>query len=127
MSIPTIPSVDYDLEYDLDSDLYRGVRDFTSDFSNYQNKISYTIPLNDDLGEFEYRIAILPRREVNFLIHDHKREKNIRLLKEAISGHLLTEPEWRSIGLQMSPGWINYASFPPNPMALLFKRSIKQM
>ena len=35
---------------------------------------------------------------------------------------LLTEEEWRAIGVQQSRGWVHYAIHNPEPHILLFKR-----
>ena len=39
-------------------------------------------------------------------------------------GKLMTEEEWRKIGLQQSAGWVHYAVFPPEPNVLLFRRKL---
>ena len=36
--------------------------------------------------------------------------------------HLLTETEWRNIGIQQSPGWVHYMRHLPEPHILLFRR-----
>jgi hypothetical protein len=43
-------------------------------------------------------------------------------LKKLLEGHLLTEAEWRAIGVQQSIGWIHYGSHRPEPHILLFRR-----
>ncbi|RKP27708.1 regulatory subunit of cyclin-dependent kinase, partial [Syncephalis pseudoplumigaleata] len=35
---------------------------------------------------------------------------------------LLTEEEWRGLGVQQSPGWYHYMVHSPEPFILLFKR-----
>lgn len=35
---------------------------------------------------------------------------------------LLSEDEWRSLGIQMSPGWEHYDFHRPEPHVLLFRR-----
>ncbi|CAG7785834.1 unnamed protein product [Allacma fusca] len=40
--------------------------------------------------------------------------------------HLLSETEWRNLGVQQSPGWVNYMSHPPEPHVLLFRRPRSQ-
>lgn len=35
---------------------------------------------------------------------------------------LMTEAEWRALGVKMSPGWIHYAIHKPEPKLLLFRR-----
>lgn len=39
-------------------------------------------------------------------------------------GRLMSEKEWRSIGVQQSPGWIHYMIHKPEPHILLFRRPI---
>lgn len=39
-------------------------------------------------------------------------------------GRLLSEYEWRSLGIQMSKGWIHYGFHRPEPNILLFKRKV---
>lgn len=38
--------------------------------------------------------------------------------------HLMSEQEWRSIGVQQSKGWVHYMTHQPEPHILLFKRLI---
>ena len=38
--------------------------------------------------------------------------------------HLLSEKEWRGLGITMSRGWIHYGNSPSEPHILLFKREI---
>ena len=37
-------------------------------------------------------------------------------------GRLLTETEWRDLGVQQSRGWVHYMLHSPEPHILLFKR-----
>ena len=39
-------------------------------------------------------------------------------------GRLLTEPEWRALGVQQSRGWVHYATHRPEPHILLFRRPL---
>lgn len=39
-------------------------------------------------------------------------------------GHLMSETEWRAIGVQQSHGWIHYMIHEPEPHILLFRRPI---
>ena len=39
--------------------------------------------------------------------------------------HLMTETEWRNLGVQQSPGWIHYMFHTPEPHVLLFRREKK--
>ncbi|KAL2744968.1 cyclin-dependent kinases regulatory subunit [Vespula maculifrons] len=38
--------------------------------------------------------------------------------------HLMSEQEWRAIGVQQSQGWVHYMIHYPEPHILLFKRKI---
>mmetsp|Transcript_22846 Transcript_22846/g.58145 ORF Transcript_22846/g.58145 Transcript_22846/m.58145 type:complete len:90 (+) Transcript_22846:81-350(+) len=68
--------------------------------------ISYSEKYEDDY--YEYRHVILPE-EVS---------------KQLPRGRLLSEPEWRSLGVQQSRGWVHYAIHNPEPHILLFRRPI---
>mmetsp|Transcript_12592 Transcript_12592/g.18882 ORF Transcript_12592/g.18882 Transcript_12592/m.18882 type:complete len:97 (+) Transcript_12592:23-313(+) len=69
--------------------------------------ISYSDKYYDDV--YEYRHVILPK----------KLEKQVPKTK------LLTEYEWRSLGIRMSRGWNHYAHHKPEPNILLFRRRVK--
>ncbi|XP_043784585.1 cyclin-dependent kinases regulatory subunit-like isoform X1 [Apis laboriosa] len=36
--------------------------------------------------------------------------------------HLMSETEWRNLGVQQSPGWVHYMMHVPEPHVLLFRR-----
>ena len=38
--------------------------------------------------------------------------------------HLMTETEWRRLGVQQSQGWIHYMIHQPEPHILLFRRPL---
>ncbi|XP_067832153.1 cyclin-dependent kinases regulatory subunit 1-like isoform X1 [Heptranchias perlo] len=38
--------------------------------------------------------------------------------------HLMSETEWRNLGVQQSPGWIHYMIHEPEPHILLFRRPL---
>lgn len=44
--------------------------------------------------------------------------------KNVPTDHLLSEEEWRSLGVQRSHGWQHYARHRPEPHILLFRREI---
>ncbi|KAI5711232.1 hypothetical protein M8J75_015284 [Diaphorina citri] len=44
------------------------------------------------------------------------------LAKQVPKTHLMTETEWRNLGVQQSPGWIHYMLHLPEPHVLLFRR-----
>ncbi|XP_066593087.1 cyclin-dependent kinases regulatory subunit-like [Prorops nasuta] len=68
------------------------------------DQIQYSEKYNDD--NFEYRHVILP---ANVARHVPKT-------------HLMTETEWRNLGVQQSPAWIHYMMHGPEPHVLLFRR-----
>jgi len=70
--------------------------------------IQYSEKYYDDI--YEYRHVILP--------HD--------IAKLVPRTHLLTETEWRNLGIQQSPGWIHYMSHHPEPHVLLFRRLLEK-
>nr|XP_054927231.1 cyclin-dependent kinases regulatory subunit-like isoform X3 [Dermacentor andersoni] len=41
--------------------------------------------------------------------------------------HLMTETEWRNLGVQQSLGWEHYMVHSPEPHVLLFRRPTKAM
>jgi cyclin-dependent kinase regulatory subunit CKS1 len=59
-------------------------------------------------GKFEYRHVILPKD----------------LAKNVPKQRLLSENEWRGIGVQQSRGWEHYACHRPEPHILLFRRPL---
>lgn len=71
-----------------------------------REQIEYTEKYYDAL--YEYRQVILPREW----------GKN---LKEQ---GLLTEPEWRKLGVTQSVGWEHYGIYTPEPHILLFRRTL---
>lgn len=62
-------------------------------------------------SEFEYRHVILPPEISKLLPHDR----------------LLSEIEWRKLGIQQSRGWVHYCIHKPEPHILLFKRKISDL
>lgn len=58
---------------------------------------------------FIYRHVVLPKELV-------------RKLPE----HLMSEGEWRTIGVQQSRGWIHYMKHSPEPHILLFRRPLPE-
>lgn len=59
--------------------------------------------------EYEYRHVILPL------------ELYKRLPK---NGKLLTESEWRSLGVKGSAGWVHYDFYKPEPHILMLRKKI---
>lgn len=68
------------------------------------DEIYYSEKYYDDV--YEYRHVILP--------------KSISKLDK--KDHLLSEDEWRALGIQMSVGWVHYHRHAPEPNILLFRR-----
>ncbi|XP_019866688.1 cyclin-dependent kinases regulatory subunit [Aethina tumida] len=58
--------------------------------------------------ENEYRHVVLPKE----------------MVKLVPKTHLMSEQEWRGIGIQQSKGWVHYMIHSPEPHILLFKRPI---
>lgn len=75
--------------------------------SNAADQIDYSDRYCDDV--FEYRHVILPREIAKRL------PKPMRLL---------TENEWRGLGVTQSRGWVHYEVHKPEPHILLFRRPI---
>jgi cyclin-dependent kinase regulatory subunit CKS1 len=57
---------------------------------------------------YEYKHVILPRHWATEL-----------------PNRLLTEEEWRAIGVQQSKGWEHYFIYRPEPHVLLFRRQLQ--
>ncbi|KAH8276848.1 hypothetical protein KR026_001627 [Drosophila bipectinata] len=68
------------------------------------DQIQYSEKYFDD--KFEYRHVILPAD----------------LAKHVPKAHLMTETEWRNLGVQQSPGWVHYMVHAPEPHVILFRR-----
>nr|XP_020652231.1 cyclin-dependent kinases regulatory subunit 2 isoform X1 [Pogona vitticeps] len=46
------------------------------------------------------------------------------LSKQVPKTHLMTEEEWRRLGVQQSLGWVHYMIHEPEPHILLFRRPL---
>ncbi|XP_020805358.1 cyclin-dependent kinases regulatory subunit-like [Drosophila serrata] len=68
------------------------------------NRIYYSPKYYDDT--YEYRHVVLPREMVYMVPRTR----------------LMSEYEWRSLGVQQSPGWVHYMIHDPEPHILLFRR-----
>ncbi|XP_058824039.1 cyclin-dependent kinases regulatory subunit-like [Topomyia yanbarensis] len=68
------------------------------------DQIQYSEKYYDDV--YEYRHVILPSD----------------LARNVPKSHLMTETEWRNLGVQQSPGWVMYMMHAPEPHILLFRR-----
>ncbi|XP_024135258.1 cyclin-dependent kinases regulatory subunit 2 [Oryzias melastigma] len=79
---------------------------YSTEATMSKNQIFYSDKYNDE--EFEYRHVVLPKQ----------------LSKLVPSSHLMSEDEWRGIGVQQSKGWIHYMIHKPEPHILLFRRPL---
>lgn len=73
---------------------------------SHQRPIEYSEKYQD--ANFEYRHVILPRD----------------LAKSIPRDKLLSENEWRGIGVQQSRGWVHYTWHKPEHHILLFRRPL---
>lgn len=48
----------------------------------------------------------------------------IEMAKNVPKTHLMTETEWRNLGVQQSPGWVHYMLHAPEPQVILFRRAL---
>uniref|UniRef100_A0A1B0CJ40 Cyclin-dependent kinases regulatory subunit n=1 Tax=Lutzomyia longipalpis TaxID=7200 RepID=A0A1B0CJ40_LUTLO len=71
------------------------------------NMIQYSEKYFDDT--YEYRHVILPTE----------------MAKLVPRTHLMTETEWRNLGVQQNPGWVHYMLHSPEPHVLLFRRPLQ--
>merc|ERR1739848_446819 len=89
-------------------DVFRIFWDFrTNSLKKMPSKnIYYSDKYTDE--KFEYRHVMLPKD----------------LAKMVPKSHLMSETEWRSIGVQQSQGWIHHMTHDPEPHILLFRRPL---
>ncbi|GAA5903936.1 cyclin-dependent kinases regulatory subunit [Sporobolomyces salmoneus] len=87
------------------------------------DRIHYSERYSDD--DYEYRHVQLPRQMMKL--------SEYQIISPGLGGmyfepdssvmRLLTEDEWRGIGITQSLGWVNYcSSHAPEPHILLFRR-----
>jgi cyclin-dependent kinase regulatory subunit CKS1 len=81
----------------------------------YIEKIHYSDRYSDD--EFEYRHVILPKQLLKMVPKEYFNQDDTGTLR------LLTEQEWRGIGITQSLGWEHYEVHAPEPHVLLFRRA----
>jgi len=84
-----------------------------SKLEEYIEKIMYSDRYSDD--HYEYRHVILPKPLLKLIPKELFDEKEGTL-------RLLTEAEWRGIGITQSLGWQHYEVHAPEPHVLLFRR-----
>ncbi|KAI0807704.1 regulatory subunit of cyclin-dependent kinase [Fomes fomentarius] len=80
----------------------------------YIEKIHYSERYSDD--EYEYRHVILPKPLFKMIPKNFFNDDNTGTLR------LLSEEEWRGIGITQSLGWEHYEVHAPEPHVLLFRR-----
>lgn len=73
---------------------------------NYPREVEHSDKYQDEL--YEYKHVCLP--------------KNI--FERIPKGKLLSESEWRKLGISQSRGWVHYSIHKPEPHILLFRRPI---
>jgi cyclin-dependent kinase regulatory subunit CKS1 len=73
---------------------------------HFPNEIEYSDKYRDDF--FEYRHVHLPRE----------------VYKAMPKNKLLSELEWKELGVQQSLGWVHYEVHRPEPHILLFRRPL---
>ncbi|KAL6461174.1 hypothetical protein MHYP_G00311400 [Metynnis hypsauchen] len=69
-------------------------------------QIYYSDKYDDE--KFEYRHVMLPKD----------------IAKRVPKTHLMSETEWRNLGVQQSQGWVHYMIHQPEPHILLFRRPL---
>jgi len=85
-------------------------------WQEYIKKIEYSERYSDD--DFEYRHVILPKPMLKMIPKNYfENPQRPQVLR------LLTENEWRGIGIAQSLGWQHYEIHAPEPHVLLFRRS----
>ncbi|KAM4634482.1 cyclin-dependent kinases regulatory subunit 2 [Polymixia lowei] len=72
------------------------------------NQIYYSERYSDEY--YEYRHVVLPRE----------------MAKLVPKSHLMSENEWRRLGVQQSRGWIHYMIHAPEPHILLFRKPLQR-
>ncbi|PCH37703.1 CKS-domain-containing protein [Wolfiporia cocos MD-104 SS10] len=80
----------------------------------YIEKIHYSDRYSDD--EYEYRHVILPKPLFKMI------PKSLFNPDKSGTLRLLTEDEWRGIGITQSLGWEHFEVHAPEPHILLFRR-----
>ncbi|BGP14054.1 hypothetical protein JCM10213_002349 [Rhodosporidiobolus nylandii] len=82
-------------------------------YQDLVDRIHYSDRYSDDI--YEYRHVQLPRQMLKLIPKDYfEPDSNVM--------RLLTEDEWRGIGITQSLGWEHYETHAPEPHILLFRR-----
>ncbi|KZS90043.1 cyclin-dependent kinase regulatory subunit [Sistotremastrum niveocremeum HHB9708] len=82
----------------------------------FAEKIHYSERYSDD--EFEYRHVIVPKPLLKLLPKQFFSNDGSGCLR------LLSEQEWRAMGISQSLGWVHYEVHAPEPHVLLFRRAL---
>jgi len=92
-----------------------------------QDHIFYSQKYYDD--KYEYRHCELRHEGLSYAIINYERdspsslpEMFLPLLLCRNKGKLLSETQWRGLGITMSMGWQHYLAYKPNPTVLCFRR-----
>ena len=73
----------------------------------FPNEIKYTEKYRT--GDYEYTHVILPK---TFL--------------SKLTGKVMTDKDWKNLGINISSSWENYMVYAPEPHVILFRRKIEQ-
>lgn len=85
--------------------------------NEYIERIHYSDRYSDD--QYEYRHVILPKPLFKLIPKSYfNNEENGNGTLRLLSDH-----EWRGIGIQQSLGWVHYEIHAPEPHVLLFRRA----
>ena len=87
----------------------------------YPEEIEYSDKYVDDI--YEYRHVLLPKRIMKEMYRTIQ-SSGIDGRKPATDLRVMSESEWRSLGVQQSRGWQHYEIHRPEPHILLFRRPL---
>ncbi|KAF8605447.1 CKS-domain-containing protein [Ceratobasidium sp. AG-I] len=82
---------------------------------SFISRIHYSDRYSDD--HYEYRHVILPKPFLKLLPKNYFEPDDSGVLR------ILSETEWRGIGITQSLGWEHYEVHAPEPHVLLFRRA----
>ncbi|GHJ89217.1 hypothetical protein NliqN6_5619 [Naganishia liquefaciens] len=85
-------------------------------YEELAERISYSDKYSD--SQFEYRHVILPKQMLKLLPKTYFQDDDSGILR------ILTEAEWRGIGITQSLGWEHFEVHAPEPHILLFRREL---
>jgi len=95
-----------------------------------QDNIFYSAKYFDE--KYEYRHCELRQDGLSYAIVNYERSRSPTSLPEEFlplvrthqSGKLLSENQWRQLGITMSMGWQHYLVYSPNPTVICFRRPL---